>query len=69
MRTNNKQGYRISTVKDAKKIASDFIRSIDLDKVISFGLPEIDDRFDIWRVPLLSLDNTKIGEVVIDAIS
>ena len=69
MRTNNKQGYRISTVKDAKKIASNFIRSIDLDKVISFGLPEIDDRFDIWRVPLLSLDNTKIGEVVIDAIS
>lgn len=41
---------------------------MELDKVIVFGLPEIDVRFDIWRVPLKSKDNTAIGEVVIDAI-
>lgn len=40
-----------------------------LEKVISFGLPEIDDRFNIWRVPLKSKDNVAIGEVVIDAIT
>lgn len=34
-----------------------------------FGLPEIDDRFNIWRVPIISLDGEKIGEVVLDAFT
>ena len=34
-----------------------------------FGLPEIDDRFNIWRVPLKSKLGDKVGEVVIDAIT
>lgn len=69
MRRNNKSSYRVSTVKEAKSIALEHLKGLDLDKVTKFGLPEIDDRFDIWRVPILSSDGGKIGEVVIDAIT
>lgn len=61
--------YRVKTAKEAKSISSDYLKDLELDKVISFGLPEIDDRFNIWRIPLKSKDNTAIGEVVIDAIT
>lgn len=61
--------YRVSTVKEAKSIAHEYLKNIEVDKVTTFGLPEVDDRFDIWRVPILSLDKTKIGEVVIDAVT
>lgn len=69
MRRNRKEHYRISTVKSAKSVALVYVKECDLEKVTKFGLPEIDDRFDIWRVPILSLDSIKIGEVVIDAVS
>ena len=69
MRRNRKENYRISTVKSAKSVALVYVKECDLDKVTKFGLPEIDDRFNIWRVHILSLDSIKIGEVVIDAIS
>ena len=45
-----------------------YLRSIRLDGVISFGLPEIDDRYHIWRVPFLH-QNSPIGEAVIDAVT
>lgn len=35
---------------------------------VTFGLAEIDDRFHIWRVPVLRYGD-KIGETVIDAFS
>lgn len=69
MRKSKKDNYRISTVKSAKSVALVHIKECELDKVTKFGLPEIDDRFDIWRVPVLSTDGVKIGEIVIDAIS
>lgn len=64
-----KSQYRVKSSKEAKEISSDYLKQIDLDKAISFGLPEIDDRFNIWRVPLKSKDDNAIGEVVIDAIT
>lgn len=69
MRKNKKDNYRIFSVKSAKSVALVYIKECELDKVTKFGLPEIDDRFDIWRVPVLSMDGSKIGEIVIDAIS
>ncbi len=69
MRKNNKDKYRISTVKDAKAVALVHIKELELENATKFGLPEIDDRFDIWRIPVLSLDGAKIGEVVVDAIT
>ena len=69
MRRNNKRAYRITTIKDAKSIASSYLKEIELENVTKFGLPEIDDRFDIWRVPILSAEGTKIGEIVINAVT
>lgn len=70
MRRNNKANYRITTSKEAKAIASTYIEDLDLANVIKFGLPEIDDRFDIWRVPLVTkVVKAKVGEVVIDAVT
>lgn len=69
MRKENRKYYRVKTVKDAKSIALNYTKDIEIENVTKFGLPEIDDRFDIWRVPILALDGTKIGEVVIDALT
>jgi DNA modification methylase len=66
---DKKKIYRITEVKEAKDVSKGYLQSISLDKVINFGLPEIDDRYHFWRVPLLSKQNEKIGEIVIDAIS
>ena len=68
-RSDIKATYRVTSAKEAKTISLDYLKQMELDKVISFGLPEIDDRFNIWRVPLKSKDNVAIGEVVIDAIT
>lgn len=58
----------VKSVDDAKKIAFVYLKSIMLEKVIDFGLPEVDDRYHIWRVPLLH-NNHLLGEVVIDSLT
>ncbi len=71
-RTNKKKvrsTYRVTTAKDAKEIGLNYLVELELSKVIVFGLPEIDDRFNIWRVPLKTKNGAKIGEIVIDAIT
>lgn len=66
---NNKDYFRVKTSQNAKEIGRSFLKDIELEKVIDFGLPEIDDRFDVWRIPLLSKGGERIGELVIDAIT
>lgn len=66
---SNRKNYRVQTVEQAKKIGTDYLQEIQLENAIMFGLPEIDDRFDIWRLPLKSKDGEKIGEIVIDALT
>ncbi len=61
--------YRVKVVDDAKEIAFQYLENIELSQVLRFGLPEVDDRYHYWRVPLTGRDNVKIGEVVIDAFS
>ncbi|MCD4738641.1 MAG: site-specific DNA-methyltransferase, partial [Anaerolineae bacterium] len=62
------RSYAILNVDEAREVASVWIAEMDLEAAISFGLPEIDDRYHIWRIPLLAQDrNTLIGEVVVDA--
>jgi len=41
-------------VQTAKKVASVWLERAELLNAIDFGLPEIDDRYHIWRVPLIS---------------
>lgn len=64
-----KRNYRVKVVEDAKKIAFEYLASLELEKAIHFGLPEVDDRYHYWRVPLLNTNKLTIGEVVIDAFS
>lgn len=62
-----KRNYLVTTVSQAKEITKGWLTTLDLLKVVGLGLPEVDDRYHIWRVPLLNKSKTKIGEVVIDA--
>jgi len=60
--------YSVLDVKAAKQVCDVWLQKADLQNAISYGLPEVDDRYHVWRVPLLSNANKKhIGEIVIDA--
>lgn len=61
--------YLVLNVQQAKNIVKDWLSEIQLVNVIKLGLPEVDDRYHYWRVPLCTKSKTKIGEVVIDAFS
>ncbi|MFA4838598.1 MAG: site-specific DNA-methyltransferase [Candidatus Neomarinimicrobiota bacterium] len=61
--------YLVLNVQQAKHIVKDWLSEIQLVNVIKFGLPEVDDRYDYWRVPLCAKSGIKMGEVVIDAYS
>ena len=63
-----KRKYNVLDVKSAKKVASFWLQRAKLENAIDFGLPEVDDRYHIWRVPLIGkASHERIGEVVIDA--
>ena len=64
-----KRNYAVLNVKMAKEIASIWLKKTGLDSAIEFGLPEVDDRYHIWRVPLVNKIRSKkaLGEVIIDA--
>lgn len=61
--------YLVKTVKEAKDISTTWLKKISLDRVVKFGLPEIDDRHHIWRIPLCDEAQNKLGEIVIDAFT
>ena len=62
------RNYLVTTVAQAKEITQTWLAEIELSKVIGLGLPEVDDRYHIWRVPLIPAEGgSKIGEVVIEA--
>jgi len=63
-----KRRYRVLNVETARKVARAWLESFDLAEAIRFGLPEIDDRYNVWRVPLIGRDSQeRVGEAVIDA--
>jgi DNA modification methylase len=65
---SEKRKYSILDVKAAKKAAFVWLERAQLEKVLDFGLPEVDDRYHIWRVPLINkASHDRVGEVVIDA--
>lgn len=62
------RNYRVLDVQAAKQVAFLWLEQAQLQKAVGFGLPEVDDRYHVWRVPLLAqTTQTRIGEVVIDA--
>ncbi|MBE6042988.1 MAG: site-specific DNA-methyltransferase [Clostridium thermopalmarium] len=63
------RNYSVLTTDDAKQIVINYIQKTELSNYeIEFGLPEINDRYDIWKVPLLYMKET-IGDIVINAYS
>lgn len=66
--TSQTRNYLVINSIQAKSIVTTWLLDIELAQVIKFGLPEIDDRYHVWRVPLLSEETgEKIGEAVVDA--
>jgi DNA modification methylase len=62
--------YAVRTVDEARARADDAVEGWGLRDALRFGLPEIDDRYHVWRVPLLSRASAAAtGEVVLDARS
>jgi len=63
-----KRNYSVLNVKSAKEVALLWLQKQQLENAVSFGLPEIDDRYHFWRVPLIDKNNEgELGEIVIDA--
>jgi DNA modification methylase len=64
------RNYLVLSVQQAKEIAYEWLKTVRLENAVDFGLPEIDDRYHIWRVPLLAtMSVRRVGEIVIDARS
>lgn len=60
--------YTVLNVQSAKEIALNWLKQVDLENAVGFGLPEIDDRYHVWRIPLTAQSsNQRLGEIVIDA--
>ena len=60
--------YAVQNVVQAKSIASGYLASVGLMELTdSFGLPEVDDRYHVWRVPVVGANGDRLGEIVIDA--
>lgn len=67
-----KRNYFVQNTKNAIEIADVFLRTELTPENftnILYGLPEVDDRYHIWRVPICDLNQNRIGEVVIDAFT
>lgn len=65
-------GDVVGNVAGARQIVREWLGGFQLTEFVAMGLPEIDDRKNVWRVPLLVLGNgangqRALGEVVIDA--
>ncbi len=62
------RGYAILSAQEAREIGRLWLSEHELENAIVFGLPEVDDRYHVWRVPLLNWANhERVGEIVIDA--
>jgi len=60
--------YDLLTVEQAREVATVWLTQANLQNAVTFGLPEVDDRYHVWRVPLKGKASGKpVGELVIDA--
>lgn len=62
-----KRGYVVVDTEQARNIARNYLDEIEWNLSYEFGLPEVDDRYHIWRVPIVSANGVSFGEIVIDA--
>ncbi|NOT61740.1 MAG: site-specific DNA-methyltransferase [Acidobacteria bacterium] len=60
--------YGVIDVKAAKQVCDVWLQRAELQNAVNYGLPEVDDRYHFWRVPLVNRANQEaVGEIVIDA--
>lgn len=66
---SEKRRYMVCSASTAKEIASVFLakNKIKIEEIL-FGLPEINDRNNTWKVPVLAVDKP-VGDIIIDAYS
>lgn len=63
-----RRNYAVLDVGSARQISQIWLQTAQLQNAVDFGLPEVDDRYHVWRVPLLNrATQDRIGEIVIDA--
>lgn len=68
MLVSEQRDYTVKTVAEAKAVALNYLQLQDFEIDVNFGLPEIDDRYHIWRVPITSEEVTEtLGYVIINA--
>lgn len=60
--------YAVTSVAQAKTLSEKFLldQNQEFEK-IKFGLPEVDDRYHVWRIPVLDENKERLGELVIEA--
>jgi len=65
---SEKRGYLIKPTSDAKSVSDEYLKNLQNFRAekAKYGLPEVDDRFHVWRVPVKA-NKKRIGEIVIDA--
>ena len=67
-KVTKERNYAVLDVQSARQVAVLWLEKAQLEKVVGFGLPEVDDRYHVWRTPLVSqATQERVGEVVIDA--
>ncbi len=63
-----KRGYFVKNVVSAKAIVNEILQSWSIDSnSYKLGLPEVDDRYHVWRIPVLSQKKSRLGEIVLSA--
>jgi len=67
-RVAKSRNYAVTDVSQARTITVAWLKSVSLVKAVGLGLPEVDDRYHVWRVPLIKArGKERLGELVIDA--
>lgn len=64
---SKKRNYSVLNTEEAKRITNEYLESNDFDvNLISFGLPEVHDRYHVWNVPII-YNEQSIGMVAVNA--
>jgi DNA modification methylase len=65
----SKRSYVVKSVSHAKEVAAKYLEEIGVPtESYRFGLPEVDDRYHVWRVPVLTEAKSRLGEIVLGAL-
>lgn len=67
MTVYEQRGYLIDTASEAREFATSWLEGKGISG-FALGLPEVDDRYHLWRVPVLGTNGSRVGEVAIAAL-